>query len=218
MAKDKKSFLLYSNIIHTVKKITDEQAGILFKTILSYVNDENPNVDNLVVDLVFEPIKQQLKDDLKKYEKICERNKNNGEKGGRPIKEPKKPSGLKHNPKITQSNPKKPDNDNDNDNEEKRDVITSLWKSDFDVYLKECKLAYKKFYNDKNWITEQCRLNPNVNVKLSIEKGFTNYWGKEVGWLHKNKSNTKVIDWETTIINSISMNKVYLTKQEQSAL
>ena len=70
MAKDKKSFLLYCDIIHTVEKLTDEQAGNLFKHILNYVNDRNPITDSLITELTFEPIKQQLKRDLKKYEEL----------------------------------------------------------------------------------------------------------------------------------------------------
>lgn len=68
MAKDKHSFLLYSDIYFTIKKLSDEQAGRLFKHILSYVNDENPIAEDILTDLVFEPIKQSLKRDLKKYE------------------------------------------------------------------------------------------------------------------------------------------------------
>lgn len=76
MAENKKSFVLYADIIHTVKKMPDVQAGLLLKTILSYVNDENPTVDDMIVDLVFEPIKQQLKRDLKEWEqKRAERSK-----------------------------------------------------------------------------------------------------------------------------------------------
>ena len=66
----KKSFVLYSDIIHTVKKLPNNKAGELFKLILSYVNDENPTTKDLAVDLVFEPIKQQLKRDLKEWERI----------------------------------------------------------------------------------------------------------------------------------------------------
>lgn len=68
MVEGKKSFVLYADLIHTVKKMKDAHAGILLKTILSYVNDENPVVDNQIVDLVFEPIKLQMKRDLQKYE------------------------------------------------------------------------------------------------------------------------------------------------------
>lgn len=46
----------------------DDKAGVLLKTILSYVNDENPEVHDLMVDLVFEPIKHQLKRDLREWE------------------------------------------------------------------------------------------------------------------------------------------------------
>ena len=68
MAEDKKSFLLYADLIHTVRKMPKEKAGELLLTILSYVNDEDPIVDDIVVELVFEPIKQQMKRDLRKYE------------------------------------------------------------------------------------------------------------------------------------------------------
>lgn len=68
MAKNKKSFVLYADLIHTVRKMPEDKAGKLLLTILEYVNDENPKVDDMVVDLVFEPIKQQLKRDLIKFE------------------------------------------------------------------------------------------------------------------------------------------------------
>ena len=72
MAQGKKSFLLYCDIQSTIKKLSDENAGKLFKIILSYVNDENPVVDDMLLDLVFEPIKLQLKRDLRRYESIVE--------------------------------------------------------------------------------------------------------------------------------------------------
>lgn len=46
----------------------DNKAGLLFKHLLSYVNDENPTTDDLLIELTFEPIKQQLKRDLNKWE------------------------------------------------------------------------------------------------------------------------------------------------------
>ena len=69
MAEGKKSFVLYSDLIHTVSKMPSDKAGDLFKHILSYVNDEEPISDDLIIQLTFEPIKQQLKRDLKKWEK-----------------------------------------------------------------------------------------------------------------------------------------------------
>ena len=86
MAENKKSFILYADMIHTVRKMGKDKAGELFMTILSYVNDENPLVEDLLVDLVFEPIKQQLKRDLSRWDKFKEKQIENGKKGGRPKK------------------------------------------------------------------------------------------------------------------------------------
>ena len=77
MATDKKSFLIYCDIIHTVEQLTDEQAGDLFKHLLRYVNDLNPQSDSVITKIAFEPIKQALKRDLDKYESIRKRNSDN---------------------------------------------------------------------------------------------------------------------------------------------
>jgi hypothetical protein len=75
MAKDKKSVVLYCDIIHTVEELNDEEAGKLFKHYLRYINDLNPAAPDKLTQVVFEPIKQNLKRDLKKWEKKSERNK-----------------------------------------------------------------------------------------------------------------------------------------------
>ncbi len=103
MATGKKSVLLYCDLIHTVEKLTNKEAGLLFKHYLRYINDLNPTTDVPVVDIVFEGIKQNLKRDLKKWEQRAERSRANGSKGGRP-KNPQEPSGLNGNP----TEPKKP--------------------------------------------------------------------------------------------------------------
>ena len=68
MAKDKKSFILYVDQKDLWNKLPNEIAGKLIKHIYSYVSDENPNSDDLIVEIAFEPIKQQLKRDLKLFE------------------------------------------------------------------------------------------------------------------------------------------------------
>ena len=77
MATDKKSFLIYCDIIHTVEQLSDEQAGDLFKHILRYVNDQDPQSDSVITKIAFEPIRQALKRDLEKYESIRKRNSDN---------------------------------------------------------------------------------------------------------------------------------------------
>lgn len=112
MAQGKKSFVLYCDQKELFDQLTDEQAGKLIKHIFAYVNDENPATNDVLLNLAFTPIKQSLKRDLKRYENIVERNRENGKKGGRPRK-PKKPNGLIQNPEE----PKKADSDNDSDND-----------------------------------------------------------------------------------------------------
>lgn len=68
MATDKKSFVLYADSYSTIKQLPDEIAGRLLKHIFAYVNDENPQSDDLLLNIAFEPIKTALKRDLKKYE------------------------------------------------------------------------------------------------------------------------------------------------------
>lgn len=70
MADSKKSFILYADLIHTVSKLPDEVAGKLFKIILDYVNDKNPVTEEFILEIAFEPIKQQLKRDLRDWEEI----------------------------------------------------------------------------------------------------------------------------------------------------
>jgi len=76
MATNKKSVLLYCDIIHTVKELSDEEAGKLFKHYLDYINDLNPVAPDKLTQIVFEPMKQNLKRDLKKWSEKSERNKN----------------------------------------------------------------------------------------------------------------------------------------------
>jgi hypothetical protein len=78
MAYGKNSFVLYTDLLYTVEKMPLEKAGELFLHILRYVNDEEPETDDLIVNLTFEPIKQQLKRDLRAWEKKQEQRRQAG--------------------------------------------------------------------------------------------------------------------------------------------
>ena len=84
MATNKKSFVLYTDIIESIRLLDDTKAGELFKHILSYVNDENPTTNDVIINLAFTPIKQSLKRDLIKYDTYINKQSENGKKGGRP--------------------------------------------------------------------------------------------------------------------------------------
>lgn len=135
MAENKKSFILYCDLIHTVNKLPDDKAGLLFKHLLSYVNDENPTTDDLLLEIAFEPIKRQLKRDLQKFEAVKVKRSEAGKLGGRPKKQIKAKKANAFLEKQTKA--KKADNDNDTDND---NVINNI-SIDFDKLI--------NLYNDK---------------------------------------------------------------------
>mgnify|MGYP000583389086 CR=1 FL=1 len=114
MTSKRKSFLVYKDSLSVLDELTNEQAGLLIKAMKSYHDGEELNLDALTK-IVFSPFKAQFERDAEKYEKIVERNRGNGSKGGRPKnpEEPKKPSGFKSNPE----NPSKADSDSDSDSD-----------------------------------------------------------------------------------------------------
>src|SRR5690606_24303134 len=67
MADDKKSFILYSDLISIVEKLIQKDrenktnySGELFYHILQYVNDKNPIPIDFIVEMAFEPIRLEL--------------------------------------------------------------------------------------------------------------------------------------------------------------
>ena len=78
MAEGKKSFVLYADLVYVARKLPKDTRGDLFLVILEYVNDNLDVVQameqiDILLSVTFEPIKQQLKRDLKKYETIKEK-------------------------------------------------------------------------------------------------------------------------------------------------
>jgi hypothetical protein len=77
MAEGKKSFTAYCDWKETFESLPDDKAGQLIKHIFQYVNDENPETDDLLIKAVFAQIKATLKRDLKKWEQKREKNREN---------------------------------------------------------------------------------------------------------------------------------------------
>jgi hypothetical protein len=82
MCKKLNSFVLYSEIRETVKKIPKDAQAELFMAILDYANGEDPKIDNLIVELVFEPIKNNMSRLAEKWEEIKEKRSEAGRIGG----------------------------------------------------------------------------------------------------------------------------------------
>jgi len=111
----KSGFIFYTEYIEHFKLLSDSEVKSLLFAICDYhSNNTIPNLQPLP-QMAFSFIKADLDRNLKKYASVCDRNKKNGKKGGRPIEEkPKKPTELFDNPKNpvgyseTQNNPKNP--------------------------------------------------------------------------------------------------------------
>ena len=104
MAKGKNKINIYRDWVDYFEPLTDEEAGKLIKHLLRYTDDQNP-VGDRMTELLFIPLKKTLKRDLKQWEAICEKNRNNGMTGGRPKSKPKE---TQNNPTVileTQNNP-----------------------------------------------------------------------------------------------------------------
>jgi hypothetical protein len=81
MAKDKSSFVAYTDWNTTFEKLSDEEAGKLAKMMFAFVSDQNPEAPDRMTELLFDPIKSQLKRDLKSYEKALDENSRKGRMG-----------------------------------------------------------------------------------------------------------------------------------------
>ena len=173
MAENKKSFLIYCDIISTIDHLTNEEKGRLFQHLLEYVNDMNPVLDDRILLGSWKHIEQQLKRDLKKYEATCSRNSKNGSLGGRPKNptEPKKPTGLIENP----LKPKKADTDTDTDTE--IDINVYHTHESFLLWFKECREYLGMEYNVKRLSAYDKQLFNELKeyTKEDFKKAFKNF-------------------------------------------
>lgn len=184
MAEDKKSFVLYSDLIHTVRKMPKEKQGELFMTILAYVNDENPTVDDLMVELVFEPIKLQMKRDLAKYESTKERRKEAGRIAGLKSGEARKVIV----PELNQIEPKRTNGSKNEPNEHVTDTVNvndnvTVTVSDTDILLK------KETKEDSNVISDELKIHlPAPKIDFN---GLVSFFNTNRGTMPEVKKLTK---------------------------
>ena len=82
----KDNFLLKKSQQDVFNELTDEEAGKLIKGVFQYVNTGISGLSG-VLNAVFIPIQKYIDENEKKYQAICERNRQNGANGGRPKKE-----------------------------------------------------------------------------------------------------------------------------------
>ena len=171
MAENKKSFILYSDLLHTIDLMPDENAGKLFKHILKYVNDLNPEAEDLITKLSFEPIKQQLKRDLIKWEDKSVNRSESGRLGGIKSGEARR-SKMKQNEanaSKTKQNEHVSVNVNDNVNvnniESRKLKFADTLKPYLQLYGKELLNDFFKYWTEPN--------KSNTKFKQELEKTWS---------------------------------------------
>jgi hypothetical protein len=120
MAENKKSFVAYAEWLESFEMLEDEEAGKLIKHLLRYVNDLKPELDDRLLKIAFQPIKQQLKRDLNKYEEVSKKRAEAGKKGGLKTQAKAKKAIAKS---VKQNQPNQADNDNDNEDDNEDDNV-----------------------------------------------------------------------------------------------
>jgi len=111
MAKEKKSFVLYQEQEEVINRLSDEQAGKIYKAIFEYNRTgETPKMEQLL-DFIFIPIKQSIDRNKDKWVETCQRRSEAGKLGG--LAKASKSSKSKQ----TLANLADSDNENDIDSE-----------------------------------------------------------------------------------------------------
>lgn len=110
MKRTAKSFPVYLDYSKAVTKLSDAEAGQLFKALLEYADSgQEPQLEGSLY-AVFAIMQNQLDRDTEKYAQKCERLRQNGAKGGRPVRG-KEPNGNQGKPNGYSTKPKKPETD-----------------------------------------------------------------------------------------------------------
>lgn len=84
------------------------------------------------------------------------------------------------------------------------------WRDSFEKYIEDLNIAVNLLLQENDWILEREKFHPNLDIKLSMEKAYKDFWGTESGWLYKKKKSKGLdINWKSTFNSAIELNKVY---------
>lgn len=159
---ERKSLLLYTEFWEEFQLLTDEEAGQVIKALFLVEQGENPAPPTGAAGVLFSVLKRVLTKDQEKYRAVCERNRENGKKGGRPRKE-QVSSRLQK--------PKKADKEKDKEKDKDKEQLPPLtppgeeaFERFWDAYPKKTSKAKAR----EAWL----RLKPDEELTEKILKGL----------------------------------------------
>ena len=210
MAQGKKTFIFYSDWTNMIKEMPDNDAGQLLKHILSYVNDEDPTTDNILVKMAFGHMKPMLKKDLEKWNKQLIQFSKMGKKSAKNRIKSKVEPTLTHVEPTSTVNVNDNVNGNDNVNKKKKTTKiifpfnTESFKQIWEVWKTYKKDQHKFTY--KSAVSEQAALkqlgelskNNEITAKKIIERSIANGWSGHFE-LKKNEKGRNSTPRKTTL-------------------
>lgn len=110
---------LFTDFSATVDLLSDAEAGRLLKAVLHYANNQEVNLTGQER-LVYAMLKSQIDRDAASYQQFCDKQRENGLKGGRP-KKPTETQQNPNNPTVITETQKTLNKDKDKDKEEDED-------------------------------------------------------------------------------------------------
>jgi len=98
------------------------------------------------------------------------------------------------------------DKDKDMDKDKDKDMDKEkTWKTSFEIYSKELTEFYNQLISDQDYIKDRQKYHPNMDIELSLEKAYKDYWNTEAGWKRKKQARIKEIDWKATFTNALTL-------------
>ncbi|MBQ7139945.1 MAG: hypothetical protein IJO32_00400 [Bacilli bacterium] len=208
----KNSFILYTDYEEKLAPLSDKELGEIIRNIFVYLRTGKVQKMDRALSFVFNFIKVELDKNNENYERIVERNKENGKKGGRP-----KTTKTQKNPKNPVGS-KKADTDTDTDIKiiinnyfYKKEIIKERFYEFLEVRKKlkavNTPRAIKLLLKDLDNATD-------IEKLVMIEKSIKNSW-KSFYELkpHEKQKLVDVPDWFDKTIE-----KEKLTKEEQNEI
>lgn len=198
---------LFTDYRETIDDLTDTEAGRLLKAIMHYADDAEeiklPGAERLVYGIV----RRQMERDREAYSAKADRNRENGQKGGRP----RKPTETQKNPvgfSETQQNPQEPRKRQDKDKEEEKDkekdqeeekyssscAAASATPDESEVFFRLPTVDGKEYPVTWTDVDKAKQLYPAVDIEQEIRNMY--------GWLDGHQSNRKTWGGMKRFINS----------------
>jgi hypothetical protein len=147
-----KNTIIYTSHFELMSDLSDEQAGILIKSIGLFSNGEEPVITDPLIKGIFLAIKRDFVIQAENYEKKCSANRENGVKGGRP----KKPTITETNPNNpmgfmeTQHNPQ---NLKDKDKDKDKEIDNNKAIDNTVIAVSSNKKTFAEIFNENNSIS-----------------------------------------------------------------